>query len=148
MGEYVEYLADGVGKSSLKKNQVDKLLMRMDLLDQEDRLLLDLYMNHQVKASKLAQLGGISRGTVYRRINRMIQRLLADEFITIYRHKKRFRREQMEVAYDRFLLGMGERRISERRGMGRRRARRIINELEKWVGEYSPMTNDEIRMTI
>ena len=65
----------------------------------------------------------------------MIQRLLAEEFITIYRHKKRFGQEQMGVAYDRFLLGMGERRISEKRGMGRRRVVRIIDELEKWVGE-------------
>jgi len=133
MGEYVEYLADGVGKSSLKKNQVDKLLIRMGLLEQEDRLLLDLYMNHQVKASKLAQLSGISRGTVYRRINRLIQRLLAEEFITIYRQKKRFRKEQMAVAYDRFLLGLGQRRISERRGMGRVRVRRIVEELEEFL---------------
>ncbi|MBN2377901.1 MAG: hypothetical protein JXD22_16000 [Sedimentisphaerales bacterium] len=133
MGEKVEYLADGVGKSSLKRNQVDKLLLRMDLLEQEDRLLLDLYMNHQVKASKLAQLSGMSRGTVYRRINRMIERLLGEEFITIYRCKKQFGQEQMAVAYDRFLLGMGVRRISEKRGIGRRRVRRIVEEMEDFL---------------
>jgi len=55
---------------------------------------------------------------------------LGDEYISIVRNKREFSPVELEVAYDRFILGLGYRRVAKRQGMGEREAVRVIKRLK------------------
>ena len=116
-----------------RREEVDVLVSRMGLLRAQDRALLEMQVTHACTYKQLSRLCGLSAQQVARRIKGLIRRLIGQDYITIYRHKERFSESQMEVAYDRYLLGLGYRKIAGKRGIEAHRVRRILGELRGFL---------------
>ena len=113
--------------------QVELLEMRVELLEGRERVLLDLYVNHNVTCGQLARLSGESERNLSRLVKRLIPRLLGDEYITIVRNRERFGEIELAVAYDHFLLGLSYRAIREKRKRTVNSIKKIIKRLNLWL---------------
>ena len=112
--------------------EIDFIEMRLGLLKKVDRLLPELYYSKGLTFREIGQLMGVEERTVARRIRQLKDRLLGEEYISIVRCKGEFSKVELEVAYDRFILGLGYRRVAKKRGMTEREAVRIMRRLEEW----------------
>jgi transposase-like protein len=117
----------------LRSGQVELLQIRLELLETQDRLLLETYFNSNLSFSQIGQLAGINKRSLARRIRLLTGGLLGDEYITIIRHKSGFTHRELIAAYDHYLLGMGYRRIARKRKMSKYYAVKSLEKLSKWV---------------
>ena len=122
-------------------DEVDLLISRMGLLKASDRSLLEMQVKHACTYRQLSRISGLSRQQVSRRIKALIRRLTGHEYITIYRHKECFDKTQLEVAYDHYLLGLGYRKIANKRSLEEYPVRRILGELKAFLEQCFSTTN-------
>ena len=120
-------------KSVLLAEQIESLQWRMELLTPRDRVLLEAYYRGNLSLRKLGWLCGLSECTVAQRIEKMSLRLLNKDYITIFRYKKRINPKQRKVAYDHFLLGLGDRTIAARHKLSYHTVRKTIKSLKQWL---------------
>ena len=118
-----------------RRDEVDVLISRMGLLKSQDRVFLEMQVKHACTYRQLSRLSGLSEEQVSRRIKALIRRLTGHEYITIYRNKECFSETQMLVAYDRYLLGLGYRKIAGKHGLGEHPVRRILGELKAFLDQ-------------
>ena len=109
------------------------LTMRLQLLERNDRAMLDLFLNHDVSLAGLSRLNHLDPRVIARHIDRLIERLLDENYITIIRNRKLFTAADLAVAYDRYLLGLGYRRIAAKRSLGQFTVRQTLKKLDKWL---------------
>ena len=119
-----------------RAGRVELLQLRMGLLEEEGRLLLEMYINHHASYRQLAKLTGLSPRAVSRRVRLMIERLVSGQYMLILRHRGEFSRCEVQVAYDRYLLGLGYRAIGIKRRLGPSTVRTILRHLEARLGEF------------
>jgi hypothetical protein len=130
--EMVEFLENMAERSDCRRKEVaniDFLLLRMEMLEPADRVELEMHFCNNASFSQIAQLSGASVNTVSKHIQKLAKRLLGNEYITIIRNRGDFSRQELNVAYDHFLLGMGYRTIAAKRKIGTAVVRRIIRQL-------------------
>jgi len=128
----VEFLENMAERSDCRRKEVaniDFLLLRMEMLEPADRVELEMHFCNNATFGQIAQLAGVSVNTVSRHIQKIAKRLLGNEYITIIRNRRKFSRQELDVAYDHFLLGMGYRTIAVKRRLGTAVVRRIIKRL-------------------
>jgi DNA-binding transcriptional ArsR family regulator len=133
----VEVLENMAERSDCRRREVaniDFLLLRMEMLEPADRVELEMHYCNNATFGQIAQLAGVSVSTVSRHIQKLTKGLLGNEYITIIRNRRRFSRQELNVAYDHFLLGMGYRSIAVKRRLGTAVVRRIIKQLMLNVG--------------
>ena len=128
--DMLENISAGWDRRGERAAEVEFIGMRLGLLKKEDRLLPELYYVKGLTFREIGQLTGKEERRVARRIRQLKDRLLGEEYISIVRHKGEFSPVELEVAYDRFILGMGCRKIAKRRGMTERRVLGTIKRLE------------------
>ena len=131
----IERLPAQADRRPIRAGELDRLLSRMALLNAEDRLLLEMHLEHGVTYEQMARICGVHPSTVARRVRQITRRLLADEYITIVRHRRQFRPDELAVAYDRYLLALGYRAIARRRQLGTKKVRQIIRHLAGKVAQ-------------
>ena len=119
-----------------RAEQVEFLLMRMELLRPRDRVLLEAYLKGNVSIRQLSWLCGLSEQTVARQVGNLTSRLLGGDYITIMRYRGRFTGTELNVAYDKYLLGMGYRRIAVKRGISPARARALVKYLRHFISGH------------
>lgn len=115
---------------------VELLLDRLHYLEPEDRTLLEMRFRHGLTYGQLMLLTGQDRKVIGTRVRGLARRLMAGDYIVIVRQRDRFDEQERAVAYDHFLLGMGYRRIAEKRGLGTHRVRQILKRVQRWLSRY------------
>ncbi|MCP4710119.1 MAG: hypothetical protein GY869_15960 [Planctomycetes bacterium] len=130
MMEMLENISVGWDRRGARAAEVAFIEMRLGLLKKVDRLLPELYYSKGLTFREIGQLIGVEERKVARRIRQLKERLLGDEYISIVRRKGEFSAVELEVAYDRYILGLGYRRVAKKRGMGEREVVRIIRRLK------------------
>jgi len=133
MDKFVEYISAQSEQDPMKAEQIEHLLLRLDLLESADRTLMVMRFQHGISCRQLARMSGLGTGNIVRRTNTLAQRLLEKEYIIVLRNRRRFSNIELKVAYDRYLLGFGYRRISAKRRLTMPEARRIIGCLDRWL---------------
>ena len=131
----VSTLSENADIRHQRRDEVDLLISRMGLLKAQDRALLEMQVKNACTYRQLSRLSGLSEEQVSRRNKGLIRRLTGHEYITIYRHKECFSETQMLVAYDRYLLGLGYRKIAGKHGLGEHPVRRILGELKAFLDQ-------------
>ncbi len=124
--EMLENISVECDRRGSRAAEVEFIGMRLGLLKKEDRLLPELYYSKGLTFREIGQLMGVEERKVARRIRQLKDRLLGDEYIAIVRHKREFSPLELEVAYDRYILGLGYRKVAKKRGITEREAVRII----------------------
>ena len=135
MKEINKHIPDGSDKRPAAIGELEKLRLRLDLLEGMDRMLVELYLDRQASYYRLAELTGLSEKYVARKLKRLLRRLESEEYITILRHQSLFDPKTLEIAYDRYLLCMSVRSISKKRNLSRYRVSRKVRWLEEWLNK-------------
>ena len=133
MKDIFKHMSEGSDRRPAAIDGYEKLRLRLDLLEGMERALLELYVEHNASYSRLAELTGMSERHVARKLQRLLKRLESEEYISIERHQRLFDPSTLEVAYDRYLLGMSVRSISKKRNLSRYMVGKKIRCLEEWL---------------
>ncbi len=108
------------------RERMDLLDLRANLLDSQDRALLQMHLEAGRGFHEIARLTGLNPSTVCRRIHRMIHRLSDPTYTVCLRNQRQFSREELDVIRDHFVRGLSLACIRRRHALGHRRVRRII----------------------
>ncbi len=108
------------------RERMDLLDLRANLLNSQDRTLLQMHLEAGRNFHEIARLTGLSPSTVCRRIHRMIHRLSDRTYTVCLRNQRHFSRVELDVIRDRFVRGLSLACIRRRHGLGHRRVRRIL----------------------
>ncbi len=135
MDEVIKHIEAGSDQRPAAIGGIEKLRLRLDLLEGMDRTLLELYLDHHASYYRLAELTGLSERYVARKLQGLLRRLQSEEYISILRHQSLFDSKTREIAYDRYLLGMSVRSIAKKRNLSRYRVTKTIRWLEEWLNE-------------
>jgi len=130
----LDAISKDVDYRGLRLAEYDIILSRMQLLTPADRILLELHLQHNVNFTQLAILVGIEPQNISRRIQKMVKRLLDEDYMNILRNKTYFSDEQLEIAYDHYLLGQGRNTIAVKRKIAPSRVYRELRFLRDWLG--------------
>jgi len=106
--------------------RMDLLDLRANLLNGQDRALLQMYLEAGRNFHEIARLVGRSPSTVCRRIHRMIRRLSDQTYSVCLRNQRHFSPTELEVIRDRFVRGQSLASIGRCHALGHRRLRRIV----------------------
>jgi len=135
MKDIFKHIPKGSDHRPAAINGLEKLRMRLDLLEGKERTLLELYLDQHASYSRLAKLTGLSERHVALKLQRLLRRLQSEEYISILRHRSMFDPKTLEVAYDRYLLGMSIRSIAKKRNLSRYRVSKKIQWLQEWLNQ-------------
>ena len=108
------------------RGRLDLLDLRANLLNSQDRALLQMHLEAGRNFHEIGRLLGLSPSTVCRRIHRMIHRLSDPTYTICLRNQRHFSRLELEVIRDHFVRGLSLACIRRRHTLGHRRIRRII----------------------
>ena len=99
------------------------LLNRAELLEPEDRALLRLAFDRGASLGEVAAVMGASRGTVSRRINKLLARLQQPGFLHLYREDAELSPLTRRVAQAYYIGGLPQRAVAQRLGLSLHRIR-------------------------
>ena len=97
------------------RDRLDLVRSRLDMLNGKDKVLMTMYLENGNSFRQMARLAGISETSIARRIHKLTERLIDNEYITCLRNRDRFDRHQMAIAKDYFLRGLSMRKIAAKR---------------------------------
>ena len=128
-----------VGKS-WKRERMDLLRSRVDLLSGRDKALMQMRIWYGASFRQLAIIARVNDVTIARRIHKLTGRLLNSEYITCLRNRERFTRFELVVARDTFLMGISQRIIAAKHDSTvytiratQRKIRRLLDEIYEQV---------------
>lgn len=120
------------GKNAYR-DRIDLLRSRVGLLSGRDKLLMTMYLNNGNSFRQMARLAGVNEATIARRIHRIIKRLIEGEYIACLRNRDRFKKTELAVAKDYFLLGLSQKKIAEKCSCNVYQIRKILRKIQELV---------------
>ena len=134
-----ESLRTTLWSKSLRENRrrqsADILRDRLNLLDGNDRALMEMYLEAGSSFRQMARLAGVNEVTVARRIRSMTRRLVNGQYLNCLRHRERLTAMELKVAKDYYLKALPIRQISARRGWSYYHAQRTVAKIRRLLGE-------------
>jgi predicted DNA-binding protein YlxM (UPF0122 family) len=100
-------------ESEIEKN-IDILRTRVEMLAGVDRVLMEMYLNHNASLSQMAVLAGVNETSITRHIRKLVRRLLDDSYTTCLRSRDKLTDIQLEMAKDYFVGNLSMREIADR----------------------------------
>jgi hypothetical protein len=122
-----------VDRIPARRDVVEVLHARLDLLSGQDRALLTMYLEAGSSFHQLARLAGMNRSTVCRRIHRMIRRLCDKTYPLCLGHRLVFSGAELAVIRDHFVRGLSLKRICRDHNLCYYRARAIVEKARKFA---------------
>jgi predicted DNA-binding protein YlxM (UPF0122 family) len=116
-----------------RRDGIDLLRSRLNLLTGTDKVLMTMYVEHENSFRQIARVCGVSESNVARRINGIISRLTDGQYIACLRNRDKLNRWQLAVAKDYFLYGLSMRQIAAKRRRSYYRVREALNEIQNIV---------------
>jgi hypothetical protein len=107
-----------------RRDVVEVLRARLDLLEAEDKLLLKIYLEAGSSFDEIAKLAGTNRSTVCRRIHRMVRRLYDETYGRCQAGP--FSEAELAVIRDHFVRGLSLTRICRDHKLCYYRVRTIV----------------------
>jgi predicted DNA-binding protein YlxM (UPF0122 family) len=99
------------------KEEVEVLRQRLGLLSGMDRALMTMYLDKGARLGQLAELLGINRTSVARRIRRLTRRLIDERYMVCVQNRSRLTPLQLRILRDHLLHGLPLRRIARNLGL-------------------------------
>ncbi len=114
---------------------VERLQRRVLLLNGQDRVLMEMYLDGGLGIRQIAKLVGASPSTVTRRLRRIVLRLSDETYFRCMQYRWRFADDELLVLRDHFLQGRSIVRISRSRRLSRYRIARAIRKARRIARE-------------
>lgn len=119
----------------------DLVRRRLNWLEAEDRLLLELHLNFSVPLTHLAKVHKVNIHTLYRRIRRLTHRLIQGNYVAVRHYGQHLSLLDRQIAYDCFIQGLGYRRIVQKRAVSDVEARKTLRRLRIWCSRQTSPKN-------
>jgi hypothetical protein len=116
-----------------RRDTVELLRARLDLLKGEDRALLKMYLDAGSSFYQLARLAGMNRSTVCRRIHRMIRRLSDETYPVCQANPHVFDEQELTIIRDHFVRGLSVKRICRDHQIGLYRVRVTVEKARRFA---------------
>jgi hypothetical protein len=116
-----------------RRDVVEVLRARLDLLGSGDRVMLKMYLDASSSFEEIARLAGMNRSSVCRRIRRMILRLCDETYVRCEADRELFGEPELAVIRDHFVRGLSLKRICRDRNLGYYRARMIVEKARRFA---------------
>lgn len=115
---------------NISKNELldtfEKLAVRVELLDEEQRLLIRLFQAGQ-SYKAIAVMAGANEATIARRLRKIVRRISDDRFITALSGENT-QGQQAKILKERFVYGKTVRQIAKNTGLSKYEIRKIIKQ--------------------
>ena len=118
-----------------KREQVDVLRGRIELLEGKDRAMMEMYLEQGNSLKQIAELLGVNATSLARRIRKLSDRLTRGTYLQCRRHEGLFSEAELSLAKDYFLRGVNMRRIARNRKMRYHKVREKIRRIEYLCGK-------------
>jgi hypothetical protein len=115
------------------RRRTEVLRARAHLLAGQDRVLLEMYLDHGNPFSQMARLAGVSTSSVARRVRRIIRRLMDETYAVCSGRQDYFSEHELALIKDRFVLGLSMACISRRRALSYHNVRVTIAKASGFV---------------
>jgi DNA-binding NarL/FixJ family response regulator len=125
----------------MRRDQIDSLRSRLDLLGGRDKVLMTLYIENGSSFRQIARLRGVSETSVARRIHQLTRRLTDGDFLRCVRNRDKLSRRQMTIARDALLTGLSLRQIAGKRGMSMYAVRKELAEIRRLIRKTRSVSN-------
>lgn len=109
-----------------RRELAETLLLRIPLLEGEERVLMTLYLEDGHSFGQIAHLTGTRATTVSRRIRKIVRRLTDETYRRCMNPQPIFDKTELAVIRDHCVRGLSGREISRRHRMSYYRVRSII----------------------
>ncbi|MHC4477848.1 MAG: helix-turn-helix domain-containing protein [Planctomycetota bacterium] len=131
-------VSDRVPACRLERRQMLELLeRRAHLFSGRDRLLLTMYLQNGNSVRQLAALSGMHESTIGRRINKLLKRLIENEYILCLRYPDRFTDTELSLARDHFLRGIGHRQLAAKHRCTAYQVRKTLSQIQERLKRLS-----------
>ncbi len=117
-----------------RRDGLERLRDRLDLLGHEDRLLLKMYLEAGGSFDEIAHVAGTDRSTACRRIHGMLRRLGDETYLRCARDRASFSVPELAVIRDRFVRGLSLARIGRDHQLCYYRVRVIVRKARRFAG--------------
>ncbi len=114
------------------RNAQAELLERAALLDQPDRLLVELAIKHRYSTRQIGRLMHAPGGTIYRRLRRLLNRLHDPLVIALLRPNCPLRAEFRQIAIENALIGRGLRELADQHQLTTHQVRQMLEYARGW----------------
>jgi hypothetical protein len=116
---------------SARREVVEALRTRLDLLGGADRVLLKMHLDARSSFDEIAKLTGLNRSSVCRRIHRMMGRLSDETYVRCAAARDRFSAPELRVVRDHFVRGLSLKRIGREHNLCYYRVRTIVEKARR-----------------
>ncbi|MGD0785274.1 MAG: hypothetical protein ABR969_05620 [Sedimentisphaerales bacterium] len=106
-------------------NLFEKLVGRIDLLADQQKAFVRLFMNGQ-KFRTMAKSAAVSEATIARRLKKIARLISSDDFITALTKTNDLSTEEMEIIKGHFVKGLSIKTIGKNTGLSRYKIKKII----------------------
>ena len=118
---------------NLRRNQIDLLHSRLNLLSGKDKVLMTMYLENGNSFRQIARLLGVTETRIARKVRSLTKRLIDGQYIACLRNRNKFTIYQMTLAKDYFLTGLSMRKIADKRHRSRYHVRKTIKGIESII---------------
>ncbi len=123
-----------VERRAARREGIERLGERLDLLERGDRLLLKMHLEAGGSFDEIARVAGTNRSTVCRRIHRLLRRLGDETYACCARDRTSFSAAELAVIRDRFVRGRSLARIGRDHHLCYYRVRVIVRKARRCAG--------------
>lgn len=109
-------------------NLFEKLTGRIDLLADQQKAFVRLFMNGQ-KFRTMAKSAAVSEATIARRLKKIARLISSDDFITALTKTNDLSTEEMEIIKGHFVKGLSIKTIRKNTGLSRYKIKKIIMQM-------------------
>ena len=109
-------------------NLFEKLVGRIDLLADQQKAFVRLFMNGQ-KFRTMAKSAAVSEATIARRLKKIARLISGNDFITALTKTNDLSTDQIEIIRDHFINGTTIKAITNKTGLSRYKVNKIINQM-------------------
>ncbi len=120
-------------RRAARRDGLERVRENLDLLERADRLLLKMHWEARSSLDEIAEILGMDRSTVCRRIQRLRRRLSDETYIRCARDRASFSAAELAVIRDRFIRGWSVARIGRDHHLGYYRVRAIVRRARRYA---------------
>jgi DNA-directed RNA polymerase specialized sigma24 family protein len=110
----------------------DLLKERIELLDRDDQILLELTLSTNVSQRRIAEMLGVEPGTVTRRLQRLSRRLHDPLVVRLLDPRCPLGPDYRQIGVEHFLAGRSVADIAQRLGRTRASVRMTVENVRAW----------------
>jgi predicted DNA-binding protein YlxM (UPF0122 family) len=112
------------------REQFDLLRYRLNTMNDQDRVLMKMYLDKGISIRQIARLLGVSEIQVGRKIHKLSKRLTSKKYIHCIRKRDKLTKFQMSVAKDFYMKGISIRRIASKKKTTRYFIRKTLKKIQ------------------